>query len=135
MRRHYFPLKAAVHAGVTQMPPSEICVASSWETAYAVRDVEACRRKVYFVRDYEPSFYPASAAQPPEPRRPRARRDLYCIFPARVLFLAPSANITTQVTRRGSPVRASSPLPLSVHWRAAPPPSRPPPTSKEAILR
>lgn len=61
MRRHYFPLKATVHLGVTQMPPSEICVASSWETAYAVRDFDACRRKVYFVQDYEPSFYPASA--------------------------------------------------------------------------
>lgn len=61
MRRHYFPLKAAVHLGVTQMPPSDVCVASSWETAYAVRDFEACRRKVYFVQDYEPSFYPASA--------------------------------------------------------------------------
>ena len=61
MRRHYFPLKATVHVGVTQMPPSDICVASSWETAYAVRDFEACRRKVYFVQDYEPSFYPASA--------------------------------------------------------------------------
>ncbi len=60
MRAHYFPLKAAVHLGVTQMPPSEICVASSWETAYAVRDFDACRRKVYFVQDYEPSFYPAS---------------------------------------------------------------------------
>lgn len=61
MRRHYFPLKAAVRLGVTQMPPSEICVASSWETAYAVRDFDACRRKVYFVQDYEPSFYPVSA--------------------------------------------------------------------------
>ncbi|MET0624959.1 MAG: glycosyltransferase [Pyrinomonadaceae bacterium] len=60
MRRHYFPLKAAVRLGVTQMPPSEICVASSWETAYAIRDFDACRRKVYFVQDYEPSFYPAS---------------------------------------------------------------------------
>jgi glycosyltransferase involved in cell wall biosynthesis len=61
MRGHYFPLRAAVHLGVTQMPPSEICVASSWETAYAVRDFDACLRKVYFVQDYEPSFYPASA--------------------------------------------------------------------------
>ncbi|MFN2414608.1 MAG: glycosyltransferase [Pyrinomonadaceae bacterium] len=61
MRTHYFPLKATVRLGVTRMPPSEICMASSWETAYAVRDFGACRRKVYFVQDYEPSFYPASA--------------------------------------------------------------------------
>ena len=60
MREHYFPLAATVHLGVTEMLPSEVCFASSWETAYAVRDFGACRRKVYFVQDYEPSFYPAS---------------------------------------------------------------------------
>ncbi|HEX8291433.1 MAG TPA: glycosyltransferase, partial [Pyrinomonadaceae bacterium] len=60
MRKHYFPLKATVHVGVRQMPPSEFCLASSWETAYAVRGFDACRRKVYFVQDFEPAFYPAS---------------------------------------------------------------------------
>ncbi|HEX8355600.1 MAG TPA: hypothetical protein VF611_22025, partial [Pyrinomonadaceae bacterium] len=60
MRTRYFPLRASVHLGVTEMPPAEICVASSWETAYAVRGFDACRRKIYFVQDYEPSFYPAS---------------------------------------------------------------------------
>lgn len=60
LRRYYFPLKADVKIGVTQMLPSEVCVASSWETAYAVRDFSACRRKVYFVQDFEPSFYPVS---------------------------------------------------------------------------
>ncbi|HWS90851.1 MAG TPA: glycosyltransferase [Pyrinomonadaceae bacterium] len=60
LRAHYFPLKATVHLGVEGMLPAEVCVASSWETAYAVRDFNACRRKVYFVQDYEPSFFPAS---------------------------------------------------------------------------
>jgi glycosyltransferase involved in cell wall biosynthesis len=60
LRAHYFPLKATVHLGVTEMPPAEVCMASSWETAYAVRDFEACRRKVYFVQDFEPSFFPES---------------------------------------------------------------------------
>jgi glycosyltransferase involved in cell wall biosynthesis len=59
MRTHYFPLRATVHLGVTEMPPAETCVASSWQTAYAVRDFDACRRKLYFVQDFEPSFYPA----------------------------------------------------------------------------
>jgi glycosyltransferase involved in cell wall biosynthesis len=60
MRTHYFPLKASVDLGVEEMPPAEVCVASSWETAYAVRDFGACRRKLYFVQDFEPSFFPAS---------------------------------------------------------------------------
>jgi glycosyltransferase involved in cell wall biosynthesis len=61
LRTFYFPLQAAVRVGVTGMLPSAVCVASSWETAYAVRDFDACRRKVYFVQDFEPSFFPASA--------------------------------------------------------------------------
>ena len=60
LRTHYFPLKAVVHLGVTEMRPAEVCLASSWETAYAVRDFDACRRKIYFVLDFEPSFFPAS---------------------------------------------------------------------------
>jgi glycosyltransferase involved in cell wall biosynthesis len=43
------------------MLPAEVCMASSWETAYAVRDFDACRRKIYFVQDFEPAFFPASA--------------------------------------------------------------------------
>lgn len=61
LRTFYFPLKATVHVGVTEMLPAEVCMASSWETAYAVRDFDACRRKIYFVQDFEPAFFPASA--------------------------------------------------------------------------
>lgn len=61
LRTFYFPLKAAVHVGVAEMRPAEVCMASSWETAYAVRDFDACRRKIYFVQDFEPAFFPASA--------------------------------------------------------------------------
>jgi glycosyltransferase involved in cell wall biosynthesis len=60
LRKFYFPLKASVHVGVAEMRPSEICLSSSWETAYAVRDFNACRRKIYFVQDFEPSFFPSS---------------------------------------------------------------------------
>lgn len=63
LRAHYFPLKATVHLGVTEMPPAEVCMATSWETAYAVRDFAACRRKIYFVQDFEPSFFPESSAK------------------------------------------------------------------------
>ena len=59
LRTHYFPLKADVRLGVAEMRPAEICMASSWETAYAVRDFDACRRKLYFVQDYDPAFFPA----------------------------------------------------------------------------
>lgn len=60
LRRFYFPLKASVWLSVEEMRPAEFCLASSWQTAYAVRDFDACRRKLYFVQDFEPHFFPAS---------------------------------------------------------------------------
>ncbi|HEX7317920.1 MAG TPA: glycosyltransferase [Pyrinomonadaceae bacterium] len=63
LRAHYFPLAATVHLGVEGMPPAEVCIASAWETAYAVRDFAACLRRLYFVQDWEPSFFPASTEQ------------------------------------------------------------------------
>lgn len=61
IRSNYFPLTARAHIGVEGMEPAAFCLASSWETAYAVRDFGACRRKIYFVQDYEPAFFPAGA--------------------------------------------------------------------------
>jgi glycosyltransferase involved in cell wall biosynthesis len=63
LRKFYFPLRASVHVGVEGMRAAEFCLASSWETAYAVRDFAACRRKLYFVQDFEPLFFPASTQQ------------------------------------------------------------------------
>src|SRR2546425_1292230 len=51
-----------MHLGVERMRPADLCVATSWETAYPVRDFHAARRKAYFVLDYEPAFFPAGAA-------------------------------------------------------------------------
>jgi glycosyltransferase involved in cell wall biosynthesis len=63
MRTLYFPLKATIQLSVYGMSPAKFCVASSWETAYAVRHFDACSRKIYFVQDFEPSFFPASTEQ------------------------------------------------------------------------
>jgi glycosyltransferase involved in cell wall biosynthesis len=61
LRTRYFPLKATIHLGVTEMRPSDVCIASTWDAGYAVKWFSACRRKLYFVQDFEPSFFPASA--------------------------------------------------------------------------
>src|ERR1044071_3035854 len=55
MRSRHFPLRAWVLGGVSQMRRAEVCIASCGEPASAVRDFDACRRKLYFVQDYEPS--------------------------------------------------------------------------------
>lgn len=45
------------------LPSATFSVATSWQTAYAVRNLAAATHKCYFVQDYEPWFYPAGTEQ------------------------------------------------------------------------
>lgn len=55
---HFFPLKAKVFMGFDGLPNSEFVIATGWQTAYPVRAVAGEAKKLYFVQDFEPSFYP-----------------------------------------------------------------------------
>ena len=55
---HFFPLQARVFMGFEGLPSSEFVIATGWQTAYPVRAVAGSVRKLYFVQDFEPSFYP-----------------------------------------------------------------------------
>lgn len=55
---HFFPLQAKVYVGFDGLPNSEFVIATGWQTAYAVRAVQGSAKKLYFVQDFEPSFYP-----------------------------------------------------------------------------
>lgn len=61
--RTFYPLKASAHLGVTEMLPAEFCLATSWMTAYPLRDFAACRRKIYYVQDEESLFHPESSGK------------------------------------------------------------------------
>jgi glycosyltransferase involved in cell wall biosynthesis len=43
------------------MKPAWATVATSWTTAYSVRDFQATLHKFYFVQDFEPAFYPVGS--------------------------------------------------------------------------
>ncbi len=43
------------------VPSAAISIATSWQTAYALRNLQALTHKCYFVQDYEPWFYPAGS--------------------------------------------------------------------------
>lgn len=58
IREHFFPLQAQVLLGTNALPPCEFAIATGWDTAYAVRAFAGATRKLYFVQDYEPHFYP-----------------------------------------------------------------------------
>lgn len=57
IRQHFFPLQAQVYMGADGLPPCEFAIATGWDTAYMVRAFQGAERKLYFVQDFEPSFY------------------------------------------------------------------------------
>lgn len=56
---NFLNLAAEVHVDAREMPPATFTFASSWETAYLVRDFLSTAHRCYFVQDYEPWFFPA----------------------------------------------------------------------------
>jgi glycosyltransferase involved in cell wall biosynthesis len=56
IRTHFVQLNAEVSIGRHTMKPAAFTVATSWQTAYPVRDFRGSPQKCYFVQDYEPYF-------------------------------------------------------------------------------
>jgi glycosyltransferase involved in cell wall biosynthesis len=52
-----FPLRAAIYVGMETAPPAHVTIATSWPTAYYVRNFAATIHRCYFVQDFEPYFY------------------------------------------------------------------------------
>ena len=53
-------LDAEVFVGFEDFDSADVAVATSWWTAYPVRDLPRCKEKVYLVQDHESEFYPTS---------------------------------------------------------------------------
>ena len=59
---HYVDIDgAAIILDEKRWGPSDICVATSWDTTYAVFHDRDALFKMYFVQDFEPMFFPAGA--------------------------------------------------------------------------
>jgi len=61
MRAFFYDLRGSVHVDLNGMRPCHSVFATAWETAYPVHAFQAARRKLYFVQDDEPAFFPASS--------------------------------------------------------------------------
>lgn len=61
IREHFLPIEARVYLRPQDMPAADIGVATSWETAYPLRDWQSCKVKAYFVQDFESDFFPKSS--------------------------------------------------------------------------
>lgn len=55
---HFYDLNAKVFVLGQTLPAAQFSVATAWDTAYHVRRATNTKHKLYFVQDYEPSFYP-----------------------------------------------------------------------------
>ncbi|MFB5763865.1 glycosyltransferase family 4 protein [Paenibacillus medicaginis] len=65
INKNFFPLESNVYIIEDKMDIKneyDIAIATSWQTAYYVRAFEDCVKKVYFVQDFEPYFYPQGSA-------------------------------------------------------------------------
>jgi glycosyltransferase involved in cell wall biosynthesis len=57
----FAPVEASVEPLRDQLLPADFSIATHWSTAYAVKALGNARHLAYFVQDYEPLFYAASA--------------------------------------------------------------------------
>lgn len=55
--KHFFKLNANVYFGIEKLPEAEFSFATGWTTAYFLRSFPRTHYKLYFVQDFEPSFY------------------------------------------------------------------------------
>jgi glycosyltransferase involved in cell wall biosynthesis len=61
IRTRFVEIEAEVFWGLDGWIGADIGVATSWWTAWAMRDLPATKEKAYLVQDDEPQFYPTSA--------------------------------------------------------------------------
>ncbi|MFT5603786.1 MAG: glycosyltransferase involved in cell wall biosynthesis [Paracoccaceae bacterium] len=57
----FFPLESQVYIDTATAPAAHISMATSWQTAYYLRDFQATVHRCYFVQDFEPLFYSAGS--------------------------------------------------------------------------
>jgi glycosyltransferase involved in cell wall biosynthesis len=60
VREYYFRDFEYVSAYDSCPPDAEVVVATSWDTAYVVKDWDIAAQKFYFIQDFEPFFSPMS---------------------------------------------------------------------------
>ena len=58
---HFAPLRAGVFEGFADWHGADVAFATGWQTAYPLWELGGCKLKAYFVQDYEPDFFGASA--------------------------------------------------------------------------
>lgn len=58
---HFPPMAAEVYVGTDAIGECDALFATAWQTAYPVFNANTAAEKLYFVQDYEPSFYPVGS--------------------------------------------------------------------------
>jgi glycosyltransferase involved in cell wall biosynthesis len=53
--------KLKVEVDMASLPPCHVALATTWQSAYFVKNFDLCQQKFYFMQDYESLFYPAGS--------------------------------------------------------------------------
>lgn len=59
--KHFSKINAPVYLNTKNLIPSYFAIATSWPTAYYLKNYRGCIKKIYFVQDFEPYFYSHSS--------------------------------------------------------------------------
>jgi len=57
---HFAPVRAPVFREFGHWYGADVVVATAWQTAYPVLELEGCRARAYLINDHEPEFYATS---------------------------------------------------------------------------
>jgi glycosyltransferase involved in cell wall biosynthesis len=61
VNEHFVRVRAGVFRGFDDWHGADVAFATGWQTAFPLSGLPDCALKAYYVQDYEPEFYPASA--------------------------------------------------------------------------
>jgi glycosyltransferase involved in cell wall biosynthesis len=61
VNEHFARVRAGVFRGFDDWHGADVAFATGWQTAFPLAALPDCGLKAYYVQDYEPEFYPASA--------------------------------------------------------------------------
>jgi O-antigen biosynthesis protein len=61
VRRHWPGVRAEIRSVADGLAPLDAFVASGWETAHVLATAAVATRRLYFIQDYEPLFYPVGS--------------------------------------------------------------------------
>jgi glycosyltransferase involved in cell wall biosynthesis len=63
IQEYFAPFQGPVYKGFDAWQGADVAIATGWQTAHAMLELDQCRARAYVINDHEPEFFPSSAEQ------------------------------------------------------------------------